>query len=541
MTELVVMMRHERPRHVTLDPATTLTIGRSSSCDIPVRDRYISRRHAQVWCRDSQWMLRDLDSANGTWIEGTRMQGEIALEPGMRVRLGDTELELTIASSTDRIPRLAERDVVPAISLDPESDEPIAPGKRTLERVSTLNALVLESLEDQPHQQLATVILERLMQHLHPSRAAIAQLDDQGNVTRIETQSSDDALENDLLISRTLIRRIAETRRAVAWHDVSADAELSRSRSLAMQGVRSVACAPMIAHGSTVGILYVDYLLQQHMIDESDLLLVAQIARFAAIRLENARLREDALQRRLLEEELRTAAAVQRQLLPQSPPQAAGWSLEAHSVASRGVSGDYYDFAVQPDGRLWVVIGDVSGKGINAALLMASLQASFRIFVKDGPDPADLCRRLNSAMKGLLPPSRFITLFAARVDTDTGDIEYTNAGHQPPLIARAGGPEPLDRADILLGMFEHGNWQTSHTHLDPGDVLLLFTDGLAEIECGEDEELADCRLGELTGTLHGASATDVIRSIDQEVALHARRQQRTDDLTVVALARDALR
>lgn len=538
MTQLVVMMRHERPRYVTLDPASTFTIGRSSSCDIPVRDRYISRKHAELVCRHPGWILRDLESANGTWIDGQRVQGEIALEHGTRVRLGDTELEF-IDAAEGTLLLDTDRDVVPSLSVAADDAERVPPGKRTLERVQTFNALVLESLEDLPHDQLSSFILDRLMRHLHPSRAAIAHLDERGEITRVESRTAEGSQAFELPISRTITRRVVDTRRAFAWHDVTADAELSRSRSLALQGVRSVACAPMISHGVTIGVLYVDYLIQQHVVDESDLLLVSQVARFAATRIENARLREDALQRRLLEEELRTAAAVQRQLLPHSAPAIRGWTVEAHSVASRGVSGDYYDFAIQSDGKLWVVIGDVSGKGINAALLMASLQASFRIFVRDDPEPAELCRRLNAAMKGLLPPSRFITLFITRLDPRTGDVEYTNAGHQPPIIVRASGPEPLDRADILLGMFESGNWETSHTRMEPGDVLLLFTDGLAEIECGDDEELGDSQLTEIARDLYRATARSAIEAIEAAIAPLDARQEHRDDLTLLAIARHA--
>ena len=538
MSELVVLMRHERPRHVPLEPATSLTIGRSSTCDLPVRDRYISRQHARVWWNETAWYVRDLDSANGTWIDGRRIEADTRLEPGTRLRVGDTELEFHVSSATDRISRLPGQTFVPMLSIGSETVDAMRPGKRTLERIATFNSLMLESLEEQPYDELAAFILNRLMAHLSPSRCAIAQLDGSGTVVALEMKRAGSDTGGDLALSSTVVDMVRRSRRAIAWNDVRIDAELSKSRSLALQGVRSVACAPMIAHDDVIGILYVDFQVQQHAIDESELVLIAQVARFAAIRLENARLREDAMQRRLLEEELRTAASVQRQLLPDAAPTVPGWSFEARSVASRGVSGDYYDFMLQPDGRLWIVIGDVSGKGINAALLMASLQASFRIYVQDSPEPGVLCGRLNSAMKGLLPANRFITLFVARLDPASGVVEYANAGHQPPLVLRRTHLEALDRTDILLGMFPQGSWQTSSTTLQGGDALLLFTDGLTEIECGNDEELGDRRLPELLRPLHGLGAEALVGRLEAEVARHAPQQARTDDLTLVVATRD---
>lgn len=536
IAELVVYERHEPPQHVPLDPAIEVTIGRSSSCELPVRDRYLSRRHASIRSDEGNWVLRDLGSANGTWIDGKRIDGEVRLSSGTRIRIGDTELEFVLQAATDRVASLPDKRLFPTLSV-PIDEADVLPGRRTLERVTTFNSLVLEALEEQPYHQLFPFMLERLSRHLDPSRAAIVLIGEGGTIDRVEWRKRDQNDDSEMLISRTIVSSMISERRAMAWNDVSADVHLSRSKSLAIQGIRSVACAPMLAHGNIIGLLYIDYLLHQRTIDEDDLLLLAQIARFAAIRIENARLREESMQKRLLEEEVRTAAAVQRQLLPAGPPEIPGWSIDTCSHASRGVSGDYYDFAIDPNGRLWIVVGDVSGKGINAALLMASLQAAFRIFVREELEPGPLCTRLNDALRGLLPANRFVTLFAMRIDPASGDVVYANAGHQPPLIVRAAGTRALDKGDLPLGMFEGGSWQTTAGRIEQGELLLIFTDGLAEIEGSDGAEFGDRRLGQVVTTLGGLDAREAVARLQEEAASFARTSARTDDLTIVAAAR----
>ena len=191
--------------------------------------------------------------------------------------------------------------------------------------------------------------------------------------------------------------------------------------------------------------LYVDYLFTQRPISEEDVRLVAQIARFAAIKLET-----DAPPRRSDPEADHGRGAEDRVDDPAAP---AARRAERHrrlhvrrpNRPCRTVSGDYYDFVVRPDGKVYFVIGDVSGKGVTAGLMMAGLQAAFRIYSKSDPDPATLVTQLNVALKENLPQSKFVTLFLGRLDTNTGVIEYANAGHTPPLCCASDGVDGADR------------------------------------------------------------------------------------------------
>src|SRR5207302_854566 len=218
-------------------------------------------------------------------------------------------------------------------------------------------------------------------------------------------------------------------------------------------------CAPLLVADCVVGVLYVDYLFDQRQIAAEDVRLLAQIGRFAAIKLETTRLREDAIQKRIMDEELKTASVIQRRLLPPAPTGIAGFTFAGANRPCRTVSGDYYDFVVRPGGRVYFAIADVSGKGVTAGLMMAGLQASFRIFCKGDPRPADLVMQLNDAMKETLPQSKFVTLFVGRLDTATGTIEYANAGHNPPLWVRSTGVEELADTDLLLGVVTRAEYR----------------------------------------------------------------------------------
>ncbi|HEX7808209.1 MAG TPA: SpoIIE family protein phosphatase, partial [Thermoanaerobaculia bacterium] len=408
----------------------SVSIGRASDCTIPIKDRYLSRKHAEIVAVPTGWMLKDLGSANGTYLNGTRVERDEILKTGDRIRLGDTEIVFeTNDRSTDRFIAVGDSAASPtiAIAVHEISDRPEA---QDISRLQTLTLLARELIEDRPMDELFGFIVDRVMEHLHPSRAAIALLAPDGrSFAKVEVRRQDKTDQSELTISHTLLTEIVEEKKALAYVDVAMDEKLRRAQSIIMQGIHSILCAPVMIGNAVVGVLYVDYLFTQRSISEEDVKLVAQIGRFAAIKLETTRLREEAIQKRIMDEELKMASGIQRRLLPDAPKGIEGFTFVGKNQPCRTVSGDYYDFAMRPGGQMYFVIGDVSGKGVTAGLMMAGLQVAFRIFSKTDPDPATLVTQLNLALKENLPQSKFVTLFLGRLDTKTGHIEYVNAGH----------------------------------------------------------------------------------------------------------------
>jgi len=292
----------------------------------------------------------------------------------------------------------------------------------------------------------------------------------------------------------------------------------------------------MLIGDAVVGVLYVDYLVNR-MISEEDVRLIAQIARFAAIKLETTRLREDAIQKRIMDEELKTASVIQRRLLPTPPTGVTGYTFAGMNRPCRTVSGDYYDFVVRPDGRVYFVIADVSGKGVTAGLLMAGLQASFRIFTRNDPKPAELMMQLNVALKDNLPQSKFVTLFLGRLDTRSGVVEYANAGHTPPLWIQQSSVEELAETDLVLGVISRAQYNNRTLQLSPGDSLVIFTDGLSEAEGIEQQEIASATLQEKVAAMHGVPAEEMAQAIE-DLVLADVDTPLTDDVTLVVVSRN---
>ncbi|HEX7150133.1 MAG TPA: SpoIIE family protein phosphatase [Thermoanaerobaculia bacterium] len=517
-----------------------VSIGRSSECTIPIKDRYLSRKHAELLAIDGSWILKDLGSANGTYINGSRVVRQQPLQAGDRIRLGDTEIVFETAErkSTDKM--LAVESRVSATIAIPVHDID-RPDAQDVSRLRTLNALARELIEDRPMEELFGYIVERVMEHLRPSRAAIALLGSDGrSFAQVEVRRQDKADAEELTISHTLLAEIVEEKKALAFMDVTVDEKLSRAQSIIMQGIHSILCAPITIGNAVVGVLYVDYLFNQRSISEDDVRLVAQIARFAATKLETTRLREESIQKRIMDEELKTASSIQRRLLRPAPTGVDGYSFVGINQPCRTVSGDYYDFAVRPDGKVYFVIGDVSGKGVTAGLMMAGLQVAFRIFSKNDPDPATLVTQLNHALRENLPRSKFVTLFLGRLDTETGYVEYVNAGHTPPLLLKSDGITELGDSDILLGVVPTANYVLRSMQLDPGDSLVLYTDGVTEAQNDDDADLGSSPIAERLASLHGEDAQTIASAVSETVLSHVggNNEALDDDVTLVVVSRN---
>lgn len=517
----------------------SVSIGRASDCTIPIKDRYLSRKHAEIVSTSGEWILKDCGSANGTYINGSRVERDHRLHSGDRIRLGDTEILFETAEhNTDRILAVADRAASTTIVI-PVHDSDIKADSGDLSRLKILNQLARELIEDHPMSELFGFIVNRVLEHTGASRAAIGLLAADGeSFVNVEVRRQDPEDVTELVISRTVLDDVVNSKKALAFMDVSGDEKLSRAHSIVMQGIRSILCAPLTIGASVVGVLYVDYLFTHREISEEDVRLVAQIARFAAIKLETTRLREEAIQKRFIDEELKTASVIQRGLLSPPPENVDGYSFAGANQPCRTVSGDYYDFVLRPDGRIYFVIADVSGKGITAGLMMAGLQASFRILCKGDPSPAELVSQLNVALKENLPQSKFVTLFLGRLDTKSGSVEYSNAGHTPPLWVRGDGVVELSDTDVVLGVVTRAGYSNYTLQLEPGDALVLFTDGVSEAENEHGEDLGSRSMTPSLAGLHGASAAEIADAVQRQVLDHIGDSALADDVTLVVVSRD---
>ena len=255
---------------------------------------------------------------------------------------------------------------------------------------------------------------------------------------------------------------------------------------------------------------------QAYLPDEVEFLIA--LGNLAVISIQNVELIEERIEKERMEEEMRMAREIQRGLLPRAIPEIRGLQVAALALPSREVGGDYFDVLPLPDGRLFTIIADVTGKGIPAALLMSSIQACTHTLVPMSIPLTRLMAHINRVICQNTSPDKFITAFAAVYHADSRRLEYVNAGHEPPLVVRKEGDiVELEEGGLLLGVLSMATYECGSIELAPGDTVVLFTDGVTEAMGRKEEEYTDARLRTLLAARHTGTAQEVLEHIQADV------------------------
>jgi sigma-B regulation protein RsbU (phosphoserine phosphatase) len=265
------------------------------------------------------------------------------------------------------------------------------------------------------------------------------------------------------------------------------------------------------------------------------------LANQAAIALENAELHRQALEKERLEREIELASEIQRQILPKGTPEIPGYELAGWNRPAKHIGGDYYDFFPFSGGRSWgLVLGDVSGKGVPAALLVSTLHSALRLLLDRLELGSDLFSRLNEHILASSAANKFITLMAARLEPASGELHYLNAGHNPGILVRArGGVEQMGPGGLPLGLLPGVSCRTELLNVEPGDLLCLYSDGITEAVGPDDVEFGFDRLAGLLAEAREIPLRELMERIDREVSEHAGGLAQGDDQTVLLLRRSA--
>ena len=287
-----------------------------------------------------------------------------------------------------------------------------------------------------------------------------------------------------------------------------------------------------------IGLIYLEVRLGRKSFSEEDLQLLTSLANTAAIKIQNLRLQEGAASRQRIEREMALAWDIQRRLLPEAEPTLPHTELLGRTVPSRTVSGDYYDFFERGDNSLDVVVADVSGKGMGASILAASVQAAFQVWAGEHFPPDRLCTRLNEMVFRRTSPEKFITFFLALYDPESGSVVYTNAGHNPGILVRKdGATELLGAHGPPLGMFAGKTYGSGSFTMGAGDLLALYTDGVTEAANPEDEEFGTPRLVETLVKARALSVAEIEAELGAALLAFTLGTPFGDDRTLVLLKR----
>jgi sigma-B regulation protein RsbU (phosphoserine phosphatase) len=303
--------------------------------------------------------------------------------------------------------------------------------------------------------------------------------------------------------------------------------------------LRSQVLVPLLLKARLLGFLSLGPKLSEQPYSPSDLRLLGSVGAQVALALENTRLTAavaaEVATRERMNRELEIAREVQERLFPQDPPDVPGLEYAGFCRPARGVGGDYYDFLALSRTRLGLAIGDVSGKGIPAALLMASLQASLRGQVTFGPaDLAEVMGRVNHLICDSSSANRYATFFYAQFDPEGRTLAYVNAGHNAPMLLRKGGRvERLEEGGPVVGLIEIAGYQAAQVQLEPGDRLLAYTDGLSEAMNPAEEEWGEERLLAAFRDCDGLPAAEAIRRLIASADAFAAGAPQHDDMTVL--------
>lgn len=294
---------------------------------------------------------------------------------------------------------------------------------------------------------------------------------------------------------------------------------------------------PMGLKGEGRGLLLLGEKLSREPFSDGDLEFLSLLGNMAMIALENARLFQEAIEKQRLEDELVIAREIQKGLLPSVLPSIPGVEIAAANISSKQVGGDYYDVIAAPGGRHVIAIGDVSGKGTPASLLMANLQATIRALVPLDLSLSELTGRVNDLLCQNTGGNKFVTFFWGILDPAGGTLSYVNAGHNYPYLMRGdGGMERLERGGMILGVMPTVSpYEQETVRLHAGDCLVLFTDGVSEAMSRDSQEYGEERLEHVLRHTFRSSAQEVLDAIHQDVLRHARGAQQSDDITMMVI------
>ena len=526
-----------------------VTLGRSTQNQLSYPDDVgLSRQHLALNYADGKWSVEDLKSKNGSLLNGEALKTLMPFNPGDRVAAGHLTIEF---AGVDQSPHQGTvvftenepADTATATTVVANLDAVLGTksnGPEDMNRTQVMTgnpqtwALIRAGRElagHRPLTELFEVIMDLSMEAVMAGRGVLMTVE--GDQLQVRA-----ARGVGFQISKTIRDRVLQEKASLLVRDAQLDQNLKGHMSIVEQKVRSLLAVPLQTNDRVIGLIYLDSPNHIREFTREDLNLLTVMANVAAIRIEHARLNEIEETERALAKEMQQAAQIQARLFPQEAPKVEGLDIAARAVPARQAGGDYYDFIRFADGKIGLMVGDVAGKGMPAALLMSSLQARVQVLFEESSDLARKIELLNKSTARNCPDNRFITFFFGILDPTTGELVYVSAGHNPPVLVRAkGGYELLPGSGLILGILPMAKYEESRIIVEKGDVLVMFSDGVTEAPNPADEEYGEDRLANLVAELSGKTAAEIVGAIHTSVAEFTEGAPPADDITVVVTRR----
>jgi serine phosphatase RsbU (regulator of sigma subunit)/pSer/pThr/pTyr-binding forkhead associated (FHA) protein len=521
------------------------TLGRNPDCHVVIPITSVSREHAHILRSQGKFFIEDLQSRNGTFVNDKQIAGRTLLRSNDRIRICDFQAIF--------------QDAVGAAEYDDGGEESEDHSTTVEARLSSANV----RLDTQPAEKIAALldisanlsktlkletllpkIGDNLFQLFRQADRCFIVLSEEGTARLmpklIKTRRAQD--ESTARFSRTIIKQCLETAQAVLLDD--AGSQMPTAQSVVDFRIRSVMCTPLrTAQGKAFGVIQLDTQDRSKKFTEEDLRLLWGVANQASIAMENAQLHESLVEQERVQRDLELAKAVQLSFLPAHLPEVAGYEFYAHYEAALEVGGDYYGFIPLSEGRLAIALGDVAGKGVSAALLMAKLSSDIRFSLITAAEAKTGITKLNTLLyQHTSQMDRFVTLAAAVLDPADHQVTLVNAGHPSPLLynPKTGVLEecvPRSVAGVPLGMMDDFAYDSCQVLLRPGDCILMFTDGVPDARNVRDQSF---EIKGVHAALQGGgpyTAKTLGERVLKAVRQHAAGRSPHDDIALVCLGR----
>ena len=521
-----------------------LSIGRSSVAELCFpEDAGLSRQHFAFENEGDEWTVQDLGSKNGTFVNNIPLKARLILKPGDRITAGHLVIVYSpnAGDANDGVVVFEGSDTnSPSTSTVITSLEgALSSQTMAIERGGPKSAAPMKALisaglvlaENRPLNELFPVILDLAIEAVNAQRGVLLLLEGDALVARAH---KGDAFR----ISTTVRDRVINEKSSILVRDAQLDDAFKGRMSIVEQKVHTMMAVPLQAKDRIIGLIYLDSPFILREFTKDDLSLLTVMANVAAIRIENARLAEVEAVERIMKRDLDQAADIQGRMLPDHAPNVPGVELAGFNLPCRTVGGDYYDFFPYPDGKVGLTLGDVSGKGMPASLMMAELHARVQVLAEDPGDLGPFMVRLNKTTCAKCPSNRFVTFFFCVLNPDTGDLSYANAGHNPPILVRANGTaEMLDGGGPVLGILAAAPYQEMRAKLDHGDMLVLYSDGVTEANNPDFEQFDDERFIQVLKQHRHQPATAIVEAVTRAVTEFCAGAAQADDITLAVAKR----
>lgn len=535
-------------------------LGRHPDCDVVIEVGAVSRQHAKIHRINGEFELEDLGSRNGTYLNGRLIKQQTKLHDGDLVRICD--VEFSFHGDDDNLALLGEASAMPSgssfgvLMIDDagqgESSRAVsskldirgsAMGTQLTSGADARLKAVLEISQSLGRavrvEDVLPKVLDTLFKIFLQADRAFIVLREGDELAARWTKTRHEKQQEAFRISRTVMREVMESKEAIITLDASSDERFEMANSISDFRIRSMVVAPLLdSEGEALGAIQMDTLDSKRHFEPRDLEILSGVAIQAGVAIEKAQMHDQLIQQQRVEQDLELARNVQRAFLPARAPDPEGYEFYQFYLPADQIGGDYYDYINLPDGRLAIIVADVVGHGVSAAMLMAKLSADVRFLLASQPNAAQAISRLNQQIVDL-GVEKFVTLLCLILEPKTGHVEIVNAGHMAPLWLKADGgvEQPGDEATgVPIGIIDGFEYDLASIQIAHGDRLILYTDGINEAPSAKGEMFGIERLQKLVEQCSG-SLQQAGEQIVADVRKFVAGTEQADDMCLVMVGR----